>query len=152
MSDCEMAYTGLCYVGRHVTRSDYILLRFGTDPRTGTHFGVGPVVSLSNEEMERKGLGEVIKAIRDSPAKGRALAEMPGDIPLEELLRIKRKHTIVDVGLYEGWGRSELRMSPMHAGRGWHFMEWPEELVVLPLPASNAEFKRALDEALEVAS
>jgi hypothetical protein len=137
----------MCYVGRHVNGKSYVLLRLAPMGLGwgGGFRGVGPVVSLRSEDMQRNGLSIALGAMRDPFAAG-----APGP-SLAELLKLKRYHTFVAITLW-GPSRLKLEVSPQHARRGWRFTRWPEETRTIRLPTENARFTKVLDRALDVAS
>jgi hypothetical protein len=130
-----------CQVGRHVKNGSYVILRFA-----GV-FGIGPVIKVSKEDMERHGLPLITQILRDSPPHEDHM-RYPG-VPLEELLRIKRLHTIVLVYVS---GSRKMEIEPLHFGHGWRYQIWPEETKKLFLPVSSKHFMKVLTDALDTAS
>jgi len=140
---------GVCCVGRHVNGRDYVLLKFVRDLWSGAHVGIGPIVNLTNDEWEKKGFSLVVRSMKVKPiADARTL---PKDVTLKELLKIKRKHTLVRI-YYQKKAGLELEIIPLHSGHGWRFDIFTEEVRTVALPVKNKQFLKILSDAFEDAS
>jgi hypothetical protein len=144
-------HLGTCYVGRHTKENRFLLLKFARDQKLGIHFLIGPIVSISGSEMERDGLSVVLNHLRNIPVLDSKRLSDTEQIPEKELSKVKRNHVLASVELLKS-DVDEMKMIPLHAGRGWQFDRYVEEVRLFPLPASNAEFMQRLNEALELAS
>lgn len=146
-----MKAVGLCYIGQDVKKSGYVLLQFASDGGAYPSFSmVGPVVSILNEVMENDGLPTVLRYLCNSPGPESKTLCFHEEATKKEMSKIKRNHVLVSVELLKG-DAEEMKMIPLHAGRGWQFDVRAEEVRMFPLPKSNDEFMRHLNEALELA-
>lgn len=147
-----MKTRGLCYIGQHVKKAGYVLLQFASDGGAYPSFSmVGPVVSILNEVMENDGLPTVLRYLRNPPAPESKRLCFHEGATKKEMSKIKRDHVLVSVELLKN-DIEEMKLIPLHGGRGWQFDAQAEEVRVFPLPTSNAEFMQRLKEALELAS
>jgi hypothetical protein len=147
-----MKTLGLCYIGQHVKKVGFVLLQFASDGGAYPSLSmVGPVVSISNEVMENDGLAAVLHYLRNPPAPDSKRLCFHEEATKKEMSKIKRNHVLVSVELLKGESE-EMKLIPLHAGRGWQFDARAEEVRVFPLPASNTGFMKHLNEALEMAS
>jgi hypothetical protein len=142
---------GICYIGRHVKSDDFILLRFAVEKFRGIHFLIGPVTSISNQQMKMDGLSAVINQLRTTPVLSPKELSAEQQVSDKELLKLKQKHSLASIELLEQ-DIEEIKMIPLHAGRGWRFDAHAEEVRTFSLPISNDEFMNHLTEALEMAS
>jgi hypothetical protein len=142
---------GGCWIGQEVNNQGYALLTNAIDITRGMWVLCRPVVQISNEEMARGGLSIVLEHAEGVPEfDPRDRPPLVEQIPYEELLRIKRKHSLVTVTLTR---EATLTMTivPLHAGRGWRFNSHAEEVLLIPLPTANEVFVKRLAEALDMA-
>jgi hypothetical protein len=142
---------GTCYVGRHVNGARFVLLKFAFDEGLGVHFLIGPIVPILNQEMEKDGLSIVLNQLRNIPILDPKQLSDAEQIPDKDLLKLKRNHVLVSVELLKS-DIEEMKMIPLHAGRGSRFDAQAEEVQLFPLPTSNCEFMQHLKEALDIAS
>jgi hypothetical protein len=71
----------------------------------------------------------------------------------KEMLKLKRKHVLVSITLLlPRDGVEQMKMIPFHGRRGFNFDARAEEVRVFPLPKTNDEFLKNLNEALDIAS
>ena len=144
-------HLGTCYVGRHVNGDRFVLLMFAFDRGLGVHFLIGPIVPIPNQEMQNNGFSVVLSHLRNIPILDPKKLSDVEKIPDKDLSKLKRNHVLVSVELLKS-DIEEMKMIPLHAGRGWQFDARAEEVRLFPLPTSNAEFIQHLSEALNTAS
>ena len=137
---------GLCHIGQHVKKTGYLLLRFA-----GIHL-VEPLVPISNKEMESDGLSFVLENLRTThKLDASKKSSFFGEAGHKALLKLKRDYLFVSVALSLS-DQEELKIVPLHAGRGWSFVGRKEETQDFPLPITNQMFTAHLTEAFEIAS
>ena len=142
--------SGLCYLGRNVSKSGYVYLRFV--PRSGGGAKlVRPVVLISEEEMKRGGLSRVLNLLRSGAGPECEPVSFLNHAHKAEMLKLKREHELILLRVLQG-DTSEMKIIPLHARRGWQFDRFTNEVRVYPLPKSNEDFVRILTEAFEIAS
>jgi len=141
----------MCYIGRHIKMTGFVVLTFELDADVGVYFMTGPVNAVSNQEIEDSGLSITLSKLRNTAVS--RLKELTAERKISEkdLAKIKQKYVLVSVELLKS-NIEEMKMIPLHAGRGWQFDVLGEEVRLFPLPASNDEFMQRLNEALELAS
>lgn len=140
---------GVCYVGKHISKKTFIILRFTEDTsRPGIFVQVGIGTTVSEEEMNENGGFFILRMLGDQPP----FAPLNEQIVNREMLRVKREHALVSVSLNEISGRQEIEIVPLHGKRGWKFESYGDEIRKIQLPFTNTEFVKCLREALEIAT
>jgi len=144
---------GLCYIGQHVKKTGYILLRFVNNVL------IEPFISISNEEMETHGLSDVLDHLHKTPDSDSYKKISMFDEGTKKLMyKLKRNHLLVSISLLRSLEQDlsddhqEMEMIPLHAEHGWQFGRRVEEIRKFRLPATNQIFIDHLFEALEMAS
>jgi hypothetical protein len=144
---------GLCYIGHHVKKTGYILLRLVNNAL------IEPFISISGEEMETHGLPVVIDHLRKTPDSGSYKEVSMFDEGTKKLMyKLKRNHLLVSISLLRSLEQDlsddheEIEMIPLHSEHGWQFSRRAEEIRKFRLPMTNQAFMNDLSEALEMAS
>jgi hypothetical protein len=142
---------GLCYVGRHINKQKFVLLKFAVDELRGFRVLVGPIVTVPDHEMKAAGISKVMSLLRETPVvrSNELLTEKRQ--AAAKLSKLKSNHELVEVQLLENRGE-KLMILPLHAARGLRFGRSPDEIREFPLPISNDEFMARLSEAFEIAT
>jgi hypothetical protein len=154
MTTLETKCLGVCYIGQHIKKTGYVLLRFAIEKAKGWHVQVEPpFIPISNEEMKTRGLSLMLAHLHNIPDSNSCKQLSYFDEVTKKVMsKLKRNHVLVSVELllndYE-----ELKMIPLHAGHGLgRFDTRAEEVRIFPLPMTNETFIAHLTEALEIAS
>jgi hypothetical protein len=141
--------TGICYLGQHVKTGDYILLQFGRDKLL--HILVAPIIPVPLDKMEADGISLILSYLRSPIEVKRGELTPSQKIPKEELLKTKRKHLLIEIGL-EKDDSEMIQFVPLHGGHGFRFDVNKDEMKLFPLPMANAKFMEYLKTAFEIAS
>jgi hypothetical protein len=137
---------GNCHVGQHIKKTGYLLFRI-----LSNHF-VEPFISISNEEMEARGLLIMMDHLRNEPnSDSYRRMNFDNAATKKTMLKIKRNHVFVSILLLLS-DREELEILPLHFNRGWSLSGRSQEVRMFSLPMTNQEFTARLAEAFEIAS
>lgn len=154
MTATETECLGVCDIGQHVKKTGYVLLKFARDKAKGWFTQVEPpFISISNEEMEARGLSIVLENLRDtSNTDSHKQLSYFDEATKKIMTKLKRNHVLVHLSLllsdYE-----EMQMIPLHAAHGLgRFDRRSEEIRNFKLPMTNQAFMTHLAEAFEIAS
>jgi hypothetical protein len=143
---------GMCYVGRHIKDRGFVILQFKSSAEEYPLFSmVGPVVFISNEDMYEHGLSIVLQHSRNalfSTAEKLCFFE---EKTKKEMSKLKRNHVLVSVKIL-GSDIEQMKITPLHVGRGWRTDVHAEEVQTFPVPKTNNEFLGQMNEAFETAS
>ncbi|HXC98316.1 MAG TPA: hypothetical protein VN048_03170 [Verrucomicrobiae bacterium] len=143
---------GICYVGRHIKDRGFVILQFKSSGGQYPSFSmVGPVVFISNEDMYERGLSIVLQHSRNalfSTAENLCFSE---EKTKKEMFKLKHNHVLVSVEIL-GSDIEEMKIIPLHFGRGWRTDRDAEEVQTFPVPITNNEFLGLLNVAFETAS
>lgn len=137
---------GTCQLGRHATKGGYLLLRYPAGVLTG------PIIRVSQEEMQSNGISIVLDHLRHPPRATAKKMSHFDEATKKMMLKIKRDFVLVTMSIIEDCGQQELKIIPLHAGRGWSFETRVEEIVRAQLPIANEQFLRVIGEAFEIAT
>lgn len=138
-------FLGLCNLGQHVRKTGYVLLQYASGVL------VEPIIPISNQEMDSKGISMVLDYIRRPPGPEARHMNYFDEADKKKQLKIKRDFALITLSLLQG-DTEELKVVPMHFGRGWSFDCRADEVRVFPLPITNEKFLEVLRDAFEVAS
>jgi len=136
---------GTCNLGFRATTGDYILLKY----RSGVM--VEPIVSISCPEMKSNGLSIVLDILRNPPGPDAKEMSNFDEKTKKSLLKIKRDYALITMSLLQN-DFQELKIIPLHAGRGWSFERHTDEICHLQLPITNEQFLKTIRDAFEIAT
>jgi hypothetical protein len=144
-------FIGTCHLCRSVMRTGYLIMRFAEDSDSGLSIPINPIMSVSNADMESHGLAIVLKELRSRSVISQC-SVTDGMLPSSKTLsKLKRENEIISVELFRD-SFEIIRLTPLHAGHGWKFGVRPEEIRELALPSTNEQFRKILNEALDIAT
>lgn len=138
-------FVGQCYLGQHVRGSGYVYLPFVSFTL------VEPFIEISNDEMRKEGLSILLHWLRKGPNPGYRNVSLFDLSTKNKMLKLKKENSIVSVELLQGTC-PEMKVVPLHFGRGWSIDMLKEEIRFIKLPTTNERFFQEMKELFEMAS
>jgi len=112
---------------------------------------VEPIIEISEKEMASDGATKVLGYLQDPPSPSSKPFSGSDPETKKKLLKLKREYALIAISLMHEWG-DELKITPLHFGRGWSFEISSGEIRRIELPIDNEQFLEQLRDAFEVAT
>lgn len=145
---------GACYLGRNVSSTECVLLRFANDMyRPGVFVLIGPYFEIPGGVIDGKSLLPIFGHLRSGlRCDSRKLSE--GDrIDPKDLLKLKRRYIVISIFLYIlDDGSEALELISLHGGRGWNFKSDAGDIHRIALPVSDCDLIESLNKVFELAT
>jgi hypothetical protein len=135
---------GTCFLG-HCAPRDYVLLQFAAGVM------VEPIIEISRKEMALDCATKVLGYLQDPPPPSSKPFSFSDPETKQKLLKLKRDYALIAISLLHEWG-DELKITPLHFGRGWSFEISGDEVRRIELPIDNERFLELLRDAFDVAT
>lgn len=137
---------GTCFLGYCVPKHDYVLLQYADGVM------VEPIIEISGKEMASDGATKVLGYLQYPPPPSSKPFSFSDPGTKQRLLKLKRDYALIAISLLHEWDNGELKIKPLHFGRGWSFEMSSDEVRRIELPIDNDRFLELLRDAFDVAT